>query len=587
MTAEHAIEAENIASQKENATKDESKQFGEESSLDKVALNNKIVTMRQTTKKSKSHVLAKLIRQLKQLKNKTNEKAEIAEKNKKNSETLVKEIAALKKLKPDTISRFVLGNTLTFVQLSSKGFQTIESRTLARFANESQLQKSVAEFRENHPDWKSLAAFLQTQSTGRQIKKTKNTKSKAEKKVNIQAKKALVSNFLDEKVNEIASDGDGEEGEEEEEVASGGKSLMQECNEDSSKQPKENIPSESNVKETKKIKEAGGKSKDKQVTGVKLKCKEENELKSKDAQVTSVKPKQKEKPDVKSKNKQCKESTNNGNVKDAATNKSKKQMVVKRINLDDFGNDDIFVSNDLLGTNSSDSNQTSERDLFATASHASNFSEDSSRNFQDEDNDTPVFANHSMFMSLSDPIDSTTEGTRFGGRGGRRGYGSSFGRSSYSEYGKRGGGGRGTSTYRDQDNTGYRGRGAGYNRGQGRDGRPNQEGFDQGRRGRGGRGGDSGYGRGRGGRGGDSGYGRGRGGREDSGNRQFGRNDTFTNKRDFHERNSFQKGNSNTKDNKGVSSKTLHPSWEASRKRKLEISGVNAFQGKKITFSDD
>ncbi|CAI9731278.1 Hypothetical predicted protein [Octopus vulgaris] len=538
MTAEHAIEAENIASQKENATKDESKQFGEESSLDKVALNNKIVTMRQTTKKSKSHVLAKLIRQLKQLKNKTNEKAEIAEKNKKNSETLVKEIAALKKLKPDTISRFVLGNTLTFVQLSSKGFQTIESRTLARFANESQLQKSVAEFRENHPDWKSLAAFLQTQSTGRQIKKTKNTKSKAEKKVNIQAKKALVSNFLDEKVNEIASDGDGEEGEEEEEVASGGKSLMQECNEDSSKQPKENIPSESNVKETKKIKEAGVKSKDKQVTGVKSKCKEENELKSKDAQVTSVKPKTKEKPDVKSKNKQ-------------------------------YGN------------------QTLERDLFATASHASNFSEDSSRNFQDEDNDTPVFANHSMFMSLSDPIDSTTEGTRFGGRGGRRGYGSSFGRSSYSEYGKRGGGGRGTSTYRDQDNTGYRGRGAGYNRGQGRDGRPNQEGFDQGRRGRGGRGGDSGYGRGRGGRGGDSGYGRGRGGREDSGNRQFGRNDTFTNKRDFHERNSFQKGNSNTKDNKGVSSKTLHPSWEASRKRKLEISGVNAFQGKKITFSDD
>ncbi|XP_014790179.1 serum response factor-binding protein 1 [Octopus bimaculoides] len=598
MTAEHAIKAKNIASRKENTTKDESKQFGEESSLDKVALNNKIVTLRQTTKKSKSHVLAKLIRQLKQLKNTTNEKAENTEKNKKNSETLVKEIAALKKLKPDTISRFVLGNTLTFAQLSAKGFQTIESRTLARFANESQLQKSVAEFRENHPDWKSLAAFLQTQSTGRQIKKNKNTKSKAEKKVNIRAKKALISNFLDEKANEMASDGDGEDGEEEEEVASGGKTLMQECNEDSSKQPKENIPSESNVKEIKKVKEAGVKSKDKQVTGVKSKCKEENELKSKDTQVTSVKPKQKAKLDVKSKNKQCKESTNNGNVKDAATNKNKKQMVVKRINLDDFGNDDIFgsqnsVSNDLLGTNSSDGNQTIERDLFATESHVTDFSEDSSRNFQDEDNDTPVFANHSMFLTLSDPIDSTTEGIRFGGRRGRSGYGSAFGRPSYSEYGKRGGGGRGTSSYGDQDNARYRGRGAGYSRGQGRDGRHNQEGFNQGRRGRGGgREGDSGYRRGRGGRE-DAGNGRGRGGREDFGNRQLGRNDnkmnndTFTNKRDFHERKSFEKGNSNTISNKGVSSKKLHPSWEASRKRKLEISGVTAFQGKKITFSDD
>lgn len=287
---------------------------------------------------------------------------------------------------------------------------------MARFANESQLQKSVAEFRENHPDWKSLAAFLQTQSTGRQIKKNKNTKSKAEKKVNIRAKKALISNFLDEKANEIGSDGDGEEGKVEEEIPSEGKILMQECSEDSSKQPKENKLSVSNVKEIKQIKEAGVRSKDKQKTGVKLKCKEGNELKSEDTQVTSVKPKQKGKPDIKSKSQEGKEITNNSNVKVAATNKSKKQMIVKRINLDEFENGNIFESqnsgSNLLGTNSSDGNQVLERDLFATESHASNFSEDSSRNFQDEDSDAPALVNHSMFLSLSDPVDSTTEGMR-------------------------------------------------------------------------------------------------------------------------------------------------------------------------------
>lgn len=42
MTAEQAVEAKDIAYQKDNTTKDESKQFGEESSLDKVALNNKV-----------------------------------------------------------------------------------------------------------------------------------------------------------------------------------------------------------------------------------------------------------------------------------------------------------------------------------------------------------------------------------------------------------------------------------------------------------------------------------------------------------------------------------------------------------------
>lgn len=31
----------------------------------------------------------------------------------------------------------------------------------------------------------------------------------------------------------------------------------------------------------------------------------------------------------------------------------------------------------------------------------------------------------------------------------------------------------------------------------------------------------------------------------------------------------------------------LHPSWEASKKRRAEQSGITAFQGSKLTFDDD
>ena len=33
--------------------------------------------------------------------------------------------------------------------------------------------------------------------------------------------------------------------------------------------------------------------------------------------------------------------------------------------------------------------------------------------------------------------------------------------------------------------------------------------------------------------------------------------------------------------------KELHPSWEASRKRKQQMSQIQPFQGKKIKFDDD
>lgn len=36
-----------------------------------------------------------------------------------------------------------------------------------------------------------------------------------------------------------------------------------------------------------------------------------------------------------------------------------------------------------------------------------------------------------------------------------------------------------------------------------------------------------------------------------------------------------------------ASAEKLHPSWEASRKRKAEQSGLKAFEGTKIIFNDD
>lgn len=146
-------------------------QFGEASSIDKVTLNNTIISMRSTVKKSKIRILAKLIRHIKQLKSKINEKPINTEKNKRKLANLLEEMKIIKALKPDTVSRFVLGNTFTFVELNNKGFQSTEARALARFSDENLLQDSVKKFRAEHSDWKSLAAFVQTQSSGRHIKK--------------------------------------------------------------------------------------------------------------------------------------------------------------------------------------------------------------------------------------------------------------------------------------------------------------------------------------------------------------------------------------------------------------------------------
>ncbi|GAB1606146.1 serum response factor-binding protein 1-like isoform X1 [Argonauta hians] len=609
--------------------KDDDNQFGEGTSLDKMSLNNKVVTMRRITKKSKSHVLAKLIRQLKQLLNKSKENTTNAEKNKKNSETLLKEINALKKVKPDMISRFVLGNTLTYAELSAKGFPTIESRILARFANEAKIQKSVAEFRENHADWKTLVAFLQTQTTGRQIKKTKNNKTKMEKKVNIRAKKALMSNFLEGKVIEIGnecgdedtdddddendddnnSDDDNINGEKE-----AGKEMedVSECV--SSKLQNENIsPTSEGKKSKKKMKQ----SKNIETTNSKQEDEEEETISMKlEGEDKKSKKKEKKKKDTKPNEKlhESLESKNNTDV--AGSDPIRKQMVVRKINLDDVECDDIFDNNQTSGvsnlflTDSSCDNPKSERDLFATGSHDEmETSIKAEVEGEGEDKDVSACSNHSMFMSLSDPMSAAPEPTRFPGEGGWKG--ARLGHSTYE--GKGWGRGAG-SFFRDRDSGPHRGRGAGFDRG----GRGWRGGGDRGPSDNGGRGWgrgagsssfrdrDSGHYRDRGarfdhgGRGGrdwglNSGR-RGRGGRDGgSGYGQSERSDNggnFHNKRDFQDRKPFRKDDSFVKNNsnnnsKGVSSSKVHPSWEASRKRKLEASNIQAFQGKKITFSDD
>lgn len=51
-------------------------------------------------------------------------------------------------------------------------------------------------------------------------------------------------------------------------------------------------------------------------------------------------------------------------------------------------------------------------------------------------------------------------------------------------------------------------------------------------------------------------------------------------------KNQFMKSSQNGPENTKQSPLPLHPSWEASRRRKEQQSKIAVFQGKKITFDD-
>lgn len=72
---------------------------------------------------------------------------------------------------------------------------SLETRALARLTDHKILQDSVKEFRQDHEDWMSLAAFLMSRNSGRRIKK--KSQNRVDKIItNVKAGEVLVKSFL-------------------------------------------------------------------------------------------------------------------------------------------------------------------------------------------------------------------------------------------------------------------------------------------------------------------------------------------------------------------------------------------------------
>lgn len=97
------------------------------------------------------------------------------------------------------ISKFALANKEKFHSVNTKG--KIAHRCLLRLANCTVINDFVQNWRKEHTDWESLAAFLSTKNTGRRFKQ--KMKSEKQKKID----RLLAEEELERLKNQINEDG--------------------------------------------------------------------------------------------------------------------------------------------------------------------------------------------------------------------------------------------------------------------------------------------------------------------------------------------------------------------------------------------
>ncbi|XP_023930090.1 serum response factor-binding protein 1-like isoform X2 [Lingula anatina] len=142
-------------------------------SIDTVGLNNQVVFMRKTVKKARIQVINKLTRQIRKLKPKGESGLPGREKSARRLERLKAEMEVIKGLNADKVSKYALASTTSFADVCKQQNASEVGRAMARLADNAVLQKAVKEFRSKHADWPSLAAYLLAKTTNRKFKKKK------------------------------------------------------------------------------------------------------------------------------------------------------------------------------------------------------------------------------------------------------------------------------------------------------------------------------------------------------------------------------------------------------------------------------
>ncbi|XP_069137869.1 serum response factor-binding protein 1-like isoform X2 [Argopecten irradians] len=616
-------------------------------SIDMVALNNKVVCMRSTVKKAKIYTIRKLKNRLRQLKDRKGSPEEIA-KDQRRLKRFKQELHVIRHLKKDLISKYALGCTDTVHELCKKQNDvSVEIRALTRLAEHKLMQLSIKRFREEHEDWKSLAAFLLTKQSGRRIKKQRGQTPIEKMITNVTTGQLMVKTYLQDKLERNVDlpkdknikkkkkilEEDNIPDSDSEGSASKGNIVSEDLqeNSNSSKTTKKDATKVSKSAKT-KVKESPikkNKSEKKQVEVVEFNSKEMDGPE----RVHSLSEVSKQKRDIVSELRGISDNDSNSEIEDSEESRSdisfeqdsddepsssgnaspKKQnvekvcgeMVVKKLELDNDVVDENFMKDENINIFSDDTPATTTTklkrkktsDSFFVRSDSSSEEEetgsyeddgnenDNSNEYEDELNE-PVgnpaskgkTALRSTFMfSLSDSKKKSKYGVRGKSREGPERGGKSWGRNedqgsykgvqtqqgSYQGWGRGGrGGDRGRGNF---DRTKGRG-GFDGNSGRGRFDRNSGRGSFHESKGRGG------FDRSRG----SGNFGSDQGGRFDSRGGQDWKSP---------QRFSSNHGTSMNIPPKSEENASLHPSWQASKKRK-EQGGIQAFQGKKIKFDD-
>ncbi|KDR07073.1 serum response factor-binding protein 1 isoform X2 [Zootermopsis nevadensis] len=145
--------------------------------MDKLTLNNQIVSMRQEARKAKLHTISKLVREVRKLRSK-NGSEDQKKKNNRKADRFMEEVLIIKKLKDDEISKFALCNSKMSSEIIFDLATSLKDKALTRLSKQPSISTRVSEFRMKFPAWDVIVPQLLLKLGDKKAKKKKENKSK-------------------------------------------------------------------------------------------------------------------------------------------------------------------------------------------------------------------------------------------------------------------------------------------------------------------------------------------------------------------------------------------------------------------------
>ncbi|KAE8635548.1 hypothetical protein XENTR_v10002659 [Xenopus tropicalis] len=160
-------------------------------------LNNEVVKLRKDVKKVKVLIIRKLTRHIAKLKSKKGTE-ELILKNQRRAQRLLEEIHSVKELKPDDVTKTALRKEISFEKVCKKPNSTAEERALARLATHPLLKQKITAIKE------AIKAFKDARKTAAEGERERE-KDEPEQVTKIKETKKPVQAKLNKNTEEIKS----------------------------------------------------------------------------------------------------------------------------------------------------------------------------------------------------------------------------------------------------------------------------------------------------------------------------------------------------------------------------------------------